>query len=114
LKTSYQIDNYALQGHNSQNPPKWKGEGSLVIDYINVYQLKWDCDTDEVIAQQDDLDDFVFAVKKSISVTSSIEPVKISNTNKVTFRSTDFFEITGPFQVDIGGKMTVIMQSCPE
>ena len=26
---------------------------------------------------------------------------------------TDPFEITGPFQVDNGGEMTVIMQSCP-
>ena len=114
LKTSYQIDNYALQGNNPQNTPKWKGEGCLAIDYINVYQLKWDCNTEEVIAQQNDLNGFDFAVKKSISVTSSIEPIIISSTHKVTFRATDTFEITGPFQVDSGGEMTVIMQSCPE
>ena len=27
---------------------------------------------------------------------------------------TDSFEITGPFQVDSGGEITVIMQNCPE
>ena len=32
----------------------------------------------------------------------------------VTFRATDYFEITGPFQVESGGELTVIMQECPD
>lgn len=107
LKVNYAIDNY----YQHNNTP-WPG-GVMTIDYINVYQLKWDCSTDEIIAEQLDLDDYYYAVKRSVSISSEIEPVCIDNTDKSTFRATDSFEITGPFQVDIGGEMTVIMQMCP-
>lgn len=114
LKANYAIDRYAMDGHSSENSPHWRGSDSMIIDYINVYQLKWDCDTDETIVQQSDLEHFDYGVKKSINITSSIEPVSIGNTDKVTFRATHSIQITGPFQVDNGGEMTVIMQSCPE
>ena len=114
MKVNYGIDNYAMQGHNYNGIPLWQGCDNMIIDYINVYQLKWDCDTDEVIAQQSDLNGFSFAVKKSIAVTSTIEPIIVASNDKVTFRATDSFEITGPFQVNSGGEMTIIMQQCPE
>ena len=114
LKTNYGIDRYALKGYENEGEPEWKSQDTMFIDYIKVYQLKWDCGTDETIAQQSELDHFDFAVKKSIAITSTIEPVSIGNNEKKTFRATDSFQITGPFQVDSGGEMTVIMQSCPE
>ena len=114
LKANYAIDRYALKNFDDDSLPEWKGSDIMVIDYIRVYQLDWDCNTDEVIVQQSDLDGLDFAVKKSISITSYVEPVRIRNTDKVTFRATDSFEITGPFQADSGGEMTVIMQQCPE
>ena len=114
LKTNYGIDRYALTNYASNGTPKWKGSDTMLIDYIKVYQLNWDCDTDEVIARQSDLNGFDYAVKKSISITSAIESVNIENTNKVTFRATDSFEISGPFQVNNGGELSVIMQQCPE
>ena len=86
----------------------------MVIDYIRVYQLKWDCNTDETIMSQTDLDNFDFKVKKSITITPSIGEVVIGNTDKVTFRVADSFEITGPFQADNGCEFTVILQDCPE
>ncbi len=85
----------------------------MCIDYINVYQLAWDCDDDETIACQLDLDTFDYAVKNSISITAAQELVKVNDTEKVTFRTSNYFEITGPFQVDNGGELTIIMQSCP-
>ena len=113
LKTNYAIDKYALKRHKFGNPVEWKEGDTMIIDYIKVYQLNWDCNTDETIAQQADLEYFDFGVKKSIDITATIEPVHVGNTDNVTFRATDAFEITGPFQVDNGGKMTVVMQSCP-
>lgn len=86
----------------------------MVIDYIKVYQLNWDCSTEEIIARQLELGQFNYAVKKSITITSSIEPVFVQSTDKVTFRATDFFVITGSFQTDSGSEFTVIMQGCPE
>ena len=113
LKANYAIDRYALQGYHSGNIPEWLGSDAMTIDYIKVYQLNWQCDIDEEIARQFDLEHFDYAVKKSIAITSSIEPISIGNSEKVTFRATDSFEITGPFQVDNGGELTIIMQSCP-
>ena len=98
----------------NDNPVVIEYDDEMIIDYIKVYQLKWDCNTDEEITRQSDLDNLDFAVKHSIDITSSAEPVRVRSTDQVTFRATDTFEITGPFQVDSGGKMTVIIQSCPE
>lgn len=114
LKANYAIDRYAMDGHSNENSPHWRGSDTMIIDYINVYQLIWDCDTDETIARQTDLEQFDYGVKKSIAITSSIEPVNIGSTDNVTFRATDSFVITGPFQTDAGGKLTVIIQECPE
>jgi beta-glucanase (GH16 family) len=114
LKTNYAIDKYALHDHLFGDTLIWKSSDKMIIDYIKVYQLNWDCNTDETIAQQSDLEYFDYGVKKSIDITASIEPVHVGNTDKVTFRATNSFEITGPFQVDYGGEMTAIMQSCPE
>jgi hypothetical protein len=98
-------------------PTAWCGANdnctTMVIDYIRAYQLEWDCNTDETIACQTDLDSFVFKVKKTVNITSSIEEVEVESTDKITFRVTDSFEITGLFQVDSGGEFTVIRQDCP-
>lgn len=114
LKANYAIDNYALQNQNHTFPPAWCGNDNVVIDFINVYQLNYDCETDEEITRQSELEQFNFGVKKSIRISSTIEQVYVTNNDKVTFRATDYFQITGPFQTDLGGEMTVIMQICPE
>ncbi len=114
LKANYAVDKYALEDYHHWHDPAWKGQDTMLIDYIKVYQLAWDCDADEVITRQSELNHFDFAVKKSIVITSTFEAVKVESTDKMTFRATESFEITGPFQVDIGGEMTVIMQQCPE
>ena len=115
LKTTYAIDRYVFKDYKTTcDTLEWMGTDTMYVDYIKVLQLKCDCDTDEVIACQSDLNDFDYGVKKSISITSSIEDVKVADTCHVTFRSTDYFQITGPFQTDVGGELTVIMQACPD
>ena len=108
LKTTYAIDD-KYNYYNSD----WMGTGYMYIDYINVYQLNWDCDTDETITCQSDIDNFDYGVKKTIKITSSLNEAKIRSTDKVTFRATDSFEITGPFHTENGCEFTIIMQSCP-
>ena len=109
LKVNYAIDGFACP----RNKPIWFGSDTMTIDYIKVYQLKWDCGTDEEITCQDELDDFNYSVKKSINISSTTEEVVIGNNNHVTFRVTNGFEITGPIKVENGAKFTVIMQNCP-
>ena len=113
LKVGYSMDKYALRGNSLDSLPEWKEDGCMVIDYINVYQLDWDCSSDAIIRCQSDYQEFIYKVKKSITIASTNEVVEIRDTDKVTFRAMDSFEITGPFQVDSGGELTVIMQSCP-
>lgn|GEM_PF-1750057 len=121
LKASYGIDGYAVgrvkdeQGINHYFP-EWMGNDTLTIDYIKVYQLDWDCGTDETITCQNDLNGFLThpSVKHSISVSSTNETITVNNTDKITFRVADSFEITGPFQANNGCEFTVIRQDCPE
>ena len=110
LKTSYAIDGYALRN----GKPEWKGTDEMVVDYIKVYQLNWDCDTDVTITCQNDLANYDYKVKKSVAITSSVEEVEIASTQKITCRVADSFEITGPFQADSGCEFTIIRQDCPE
>ena len=114
LKTNYAINRYAMENFNHNGDPDWKGSDIMVIEYIHVYQLLWNCETDEIISCQSDLDNFPYAVKRAISVTSSMGNPIVSSSNNVTFRVTESFEITGTFEVQQGGKFTVITQDCPD
>lgn len=107
LRANYGIDNYYTYGG------LWTGPGEMLIDYIRVYQLIWDCTTDEVITCQSDLNGFDYAVKKSISITSTLGEPVVSSSDKKTFRVTDSFVVTGPFTVNNGAEFTVIKQLCP-
>ena len=109
LKVNYAIDGYACP----HNKPIWFGSNTMTIDYIKVYQLKWDCGTSEEITCQNDLDVFEYSVKNTINISSIVENVVIDSDDRVTFRVTDGFEITGPFQVESGAEFSVIMQKCP-
>ena len=92
----------------------WQGPDEMVIDHIKVYQLIWDCNKDETITCQSDLEGFEYAVKKSVTITSSTdEPIITRNNDKTTFRVTDSFEILGSFEVTSEAEFTVITQSCP-
>ena len=116
LKTTYAIDKYvyAVDDSNLSDHLMWKSTDTMYVDYIKVFQLNWDCDEDKIIACQTDLDTLTFKVKKSYNITSTLGNVKVAETCNMTFRATDYFEITGPFQTDLGGQMTVIMQECPD
>ena len=111
LKTNYAIDNYCYD--KEKKIIVWFGPDEMLIDYIRVYQLNWDCSTDETITCQSDLDSFDHAVKKSVTITSTIDEPVVESGNKFIFRVTDSFEVTGPFSVDNGAEFTVIQQLCP-
>lgn len=104
--------NYAIDGQYDYNGI-WTGLANMVVDYIKVYQLSWDCDDDIIICNQSDMDGFEFSVKNSVSIASVNENVRIIDTEKVTIRFTESFEVTGQFQVDNGAEFTVIQNSCP-
>lgn len=114
LKANYAIDGYALSGYEDTGTPEWAGSDSMVIDFINVYQLQYECDEDIEIASQRDLDGFAYTVKKSIDISATQGLVQVYPNDAVTLRVTDSFSVTGLFQVDSGGELCVITQLCPE
>lgn len=111
LKTNYAIDSYAWD--KDADTAIWKGHDEMVIDHIKVYQLKQDCDKDEFVTCQSDLDDFDYSLKRSVSITSTINEPVVSSSDTVVFRVTDYFEILGPFQVDSGAQFTMMKNDCP-
>lgn len=110
LIANYAIDNKSLDPISLY--PSWTDSGVVAIDYIQVRQLDWDCSSDEVISSQSDLDGFDYAVKKSVIIDSAIADVKVRNTDTVCFRVTDSFEVTGPFEVENGARLSVIKHAC--
>ena len=81
-------------------------------DIDGTMELVAEYDVDRRIPCQSDLDNFNYAVKKTVSVTSMVDEPIVSSGENVTFRVTDSFEITGAFEVQQGGKFTVIQQDC--
>lgn len=121
ITINYGIDGYGVNRYKDSNghyiyTPKWMDTDTLTVDYIRVYQLNWDCGTDELITCQNDLSSFILhpSVKNSVSIAPINGTISVGNTDEITFRVADSFEITGPFQANYGCEFTVIRQDCPE
>lgn len=114
LRTNYAINSYALSDHLNNGQPIWFDGDVMTINYIKVCQLDTHCNTDAVITCQSDLDNFDYAVMRSIAISPTSRSVTVRNTDHVTFRTTDYVEIEAPFTVEYGGEFTVIIQECPD
>ena len=109
IKVSYSIGASAY----SDTCNIWKDNGTLSIGRLDYYRLSCDCEDDVNVVRQCELDSFDYSVKRSVAIVPDSEVV-VEETDKVTFRVTDDFLIDGPFQVDTGGELTIIIQECPE
>ena len=112
IRINYALNNNSLNSNNLPNG--WSGTDFMTIDYVKVCYLNWDCNTGAVITCQSDLDNFDYAVMKSIAISPTSKSVTVRNTDHVTFRATDYVEIEAPFTVEYGGEFTVIIQECPD
>lgn len=112
LKINYSIDNYAL---NNGNPPipAWKGTDSLSIDYIKVYQLKKDCDTDVVIENTEQLVNYEGGHKRSIFIGSVENAIAAPDNLNLTLRASESITIDGAFELPRGAKLNIIVHGCP-
>jgi len=73
LKVNYAINNYAVP--HQTNEPIWFEGDTMRVDYIKVYHLNGDCDSDVLITSVQDLINYQPSVKHSIVVTQ-IEPLR--------------------------------------
>lgn len=120
LKTSYAIDVYATDPIYSSDSivighvPDWMGSDTMYVDYIKVYQLKCDCNTDELITCQNELNGYQYSVKNSVSIAPTNGIITVGNTDQKMIRVVESFRLSGPFEANRGCEFTVIRQDCPE
>lgn len=105
------MDNYILE--NGHPIPNFITD-TMFIDYIKVYKLDCDCETDVLIQNTYDLQNYDYGVKHSISIGSNTENIFMSNNDKMVLRATDFIEITKNFELTTGTEMELIVHPCPE
>ncbi|MCL2722755.1 MAG: hypothetical protein FWD47_15605 [Treponema sp.] len=83
----------------------------MYVDYVKVYQLKYDCGT--TVVGIPDFSTFDYKVKKSITLNSPMYWTgRTAAMNKVTLRATDFIELQGGFEVPLGVELNIIPTSC--
>ena len=113
IKTGYTIDSYAVRKvHDSLYFPKWLGPDTLTINYIKVYKLKTDCKSD-AYAQNTQQMNQIDSMKRSITI-SNPNGIVLPSTTEKTLRASDYILIDGPFEVDAGAQLTLMVHECPE
>lgn len=109
LKVSYSIDKFALK--DDYTKPDWIGQDTLTINQIKVYQLATDCSSDVLIQSALQLNQ-LNSMKHSITINNSSGIVLSSHTNK-TLRASDHILIEGPFELNAGAELTLMVHECP-
>ena len=110
LKVGYGIEKYALSG-TEPRVPVWMEQDTLTINQIKVYQLATDCNTDVYVQNATQLNQ-INSMKRSITIGNSGGIVLPSSTNK-TLRASDFIQINGPFELNAGAELTLMVHECP-
>lgn len=127
LMANYAIDDYVVLYNTSTEQRMdsvaefdtdydvfYQTNDTMYIDYIRVYQPQWDC-TSVVIDEQEDLDNYVYGIKKSVIIDSSNNtPIIVEANTKIDIMASEFVSITGPFQINTGAEFSIAMQKCPE
>ena len=69
-------------------------------------------ENDTFITSANDLVNYDHQVKHSVEIGAPTGITALSTTN-VTIRASDYILITGPFEVPIGAKLTMMVHPCP-
>lgn len=113
IKTGYTIDDNAVKKVNDTlYYPEWMGPDTITINYIKVYQLDTDCETDEYVQNTQQLNQ-INSMKRSITISNPSGMTLPSTTNK-TLRASDFILINEPFEAASGAQLTLMVHDCPE
>jgi hypothetical protein len=111
LKVNYAINNYAVP--HQTNEPLWFESDTLKVDYIKVYHLNGDCDSDVLITTVQDLMNYQPSVKRSITIEPTDDFTAPTNTN-VSMMAVDSIVIKKGFALPQGAQMTLQTHICPE
>lgn len=111
LKINYDLKDYALD--NTNHPDGWSGSDVMTIDYVKVYKLKTDCETDEYITTGTQFANYDRKMKHSITIGSLNGSVIVPSNTDVSMRANDFIQIDGEFEIPVGSQMTLSVHECP-
>ena len=114
IKMSYAINKTEaiIDDYNNLIDNPWFGRDTLTVDYIKYYQLRTDCNHDITIQTQLQLEQ-LNTMKRSVILNNPFGMTLSSNVTKVV-RAVDSIVIKGPFELQQGGKITLITHECPE
>jgi beta-glucanase (GH16 family) len=104
---NYDLDNYIKTLNNSPFPLY------MSIDYVKVTQLTCDCGTTVSINTTSQLNNFNYAVKKSITINNTATTITVQNAS-VSLRATDGITINGNFAVPLGVEFYAATHACPQ
>lgn len=109
LLVTYQIGSY-----KSFSPlTNWTGTDTLAIDYVRVYKLKSDCNTDVTIRSLNAWNSYSPGVKSSI-VLGSTSGLTVPQGAGKTLLASNSITIDQPFVIPSGTQVTLMIWECPE
>lgn len=112
------IINYALDSYSYDTTLNvlngWSGTDTMTIDYVKVYQFRFDCETDEYITSGTQFANFDHKMKNSITIGSSNNAVIVPSNTNVSMHADEFIVIDGEFELPAGSQMTMQTHRCME
>jgi len=85
----------------------------MKIKSIKVYDLKMNnCDNSITLSNQLSFNYFSFGVYKNITIGNGSNPISLTSNDNKTFRYSDTFTITGPFEAPLESQLTIIPTTC--
>ena len=112
LKVNYALNKYALD--NNHEPDGWSGTDTMEVDYVRVYKLRTDCDTDELITTSAQLAGFDHRMKHSITIGSAGNAIQAPAGANTVMRAEEHITIDGEFEIPQGATMTFVTHACPD
>ena len=83
------------------------------VDYFRYYQLNTQyCNTDALIINNNQLSNFVYGVRRNITIGNGSAAISLNAGQSVTFRATNDVTINGEFTVPLGSELNIIYTPC--
>jgi len=83
------------------------------VDYFRYYQLNTQyCNTDALIANNAQLSNFVYGVRRNITIGNGSAAISLNAGESVTFRAANSITINGDFTVPLGCELNIILTPC--
>ena len=114
LMANYAVDCYAVDTIvGAETNMFYQINDTMYIDYIRVYQPKWDTAL-VMIDEQYDMDNYVHGIKSSVTINSiDNTPIIVRPDKKIDIMASESVYITAPFQVDEGANFSITIQENP-